>query len=377
MNVHQESGTRVVDRGPQHGNTELIHTPYLVLSGLPSQQRAKWAQALGVAQENLESNTHPELWEALRRLTVDGQLRDWVSPETPEGLDGRECNVAPGFGNFCSTAVAPVAGTLLEIDPGLHVLIFYQSPWEGFNEACSVRRIRGGDAAVAWLDDWLDYHQSVLAASASDPARIFLVNANRLGSPEEANELIEALRATGIALPDDILVEASSLAFGAATSVLLARQMSDFGAEYWDMYEALESSALLFGREPEFRTSAPGTGTDQLSLFLALWGDAVAAQDHDAQAPQQRIEDQAKSEGISRIDSDRQELQDRLQAKSLLMDEIQIENELLVRQLQQMQEELEHYMKSSEETRAALGRSRDIADRARVAISGLVGPTTQ
>ena len=322
---------------PVHG----VSGNYVALTGLPSRTRAVWAQVLAAEYEWTTATDQSELWAELRRCSVDGERGGWAlestAPLRPQLAIERDiagvAAVVSGFTasawsrqNICATSVALAASELLRGHPELRVLVLYQPPWEAFHESCKLYSIRSGDDAAAWLRYWLGYHEAVLAAHAQDPGRIFLVNASHL--EPHAGALLEMLREEGIAVPDAAFAGLSKSSPGPAAG-LLARQMSDMAPEYWDTYESLETSALLFGRDPEFRFSALSEPTEGLPAVLGIWCDAFAAQ------------------------------------------EMELENGLLVRQLRQMQEELEHYSASNESMASLLKQSREIADRARVVISNL------
>lgn len=315
---------------------------YLAVSGLPGRVRGAWAKALGAEREGSSPWAHSDLWNELRQSAARTQASRWdLEPGTAPGsstlgeqdlaalaaaASGGE-EVRGRHPNICSTVLGRFAGPMLDTHPGLRVLVFYQSPWEAFQEACRLHRLRGADESRAWIDYWLKYHEDVLAARLRHPGRMFLVNAGRLRS--RASQLLDVVRAEGVAVPESALAALARHRIAGAPSSLLAGQMAEHAPECWDMYEALESSALLLGREPEFR----GIGGDEpqgLAPVLAVWSDALAAS------------------------------------------EVQRENELLLKQLQQVQEELGHYMRSNEAMREALGHSVDVANRARTLISGLM-----
>lgn len=339
--ISREGGVRRADRAAVVSNVR-----YLAVSGLPGRVCSTWAKALAAEREGVSPWAHSDLWRDLRQATVHLPADAWEQPpgDAPSTTLGEqdiaELAAAASAGeevrgrhpNVSSTVVGRVADRLVERHPGLRVLVFYQSPWEAFEEACRLHRLRGSDASLAWVSYWLRYHEDVLSARQRAPERILLVNAARLDA--RAPMLLDMLKAEGIVLPRDAQRTLSRQRTGGEPAALLAVHMAERGGECWDMYEALESSALLLGRDPEFRNTCPGMEPHGLAPVLGLWSDALAAR------------------------------------------EVQVENDLLQKQLQHVQDELGHYMHANEAMREALGRSTDVANQARTLISGLLREPT-
>jgi hypothetical protein len=317
---------------------------FLAVSGLPGFVRSAWAKELAAEQEGMSPWAHSDLWHDLRQAGSHLPANRW---EQPSGTDGtatmlREQDLADlaaaasageevsgRHPNVSSTMIGRVADRLVERHPGLRVLVFYQSPWEAFEEACRLHRLRGAEEAATWLSYWIRYHEDVLSARLRAPGCIFMVNAARLRGRVPA--LLEVLRAEGIVAPEGALSRLSRQRIGSEPQDLLAAHMTEHGPECWDMYEALESSALLLGRDPEFRDVGPGQGAHGLGPVLGLWSDALSAR------------------------------------------EVQVENDLLQKQLQHLQDELGQYIQANEAMREALRRSTDVANQARTLLSGLLG----
>ena len=340
--IPRDVGLRTGDRAAVVSNVR-----YLAVSGLAGRVRSTWAKALAAEREGVSPWAHSDLWRDLRQATVHLPADAWEQPPgdatstTLGEQDIADLAAAASAGeevrgrhpNVSSIVIGRVADRLVERHPGLRVLVFYQSPWEAFEEACRLHRLRGAEASLAWLSSWLGYHEDVLAARQRAPDRILLVNAARLDA--RAAMLLDLLKAEGIVVPKDALRLLLRQRIGGEPDGLLAAQMAERGGECWDLYEALESSALLLGRDPEFRDTCPGTGPHGLAPVLGLWSDALAAR------------------------------------------EVQVENDLLQKQLQHVQDELGQYMQANEAMREALGRSTDVATRARTLISGLLREPTE
>lgn len=320
--------------------------PYVAVSGLPGGVRSAWAQSLAAEREGVSPWAHSDLWRDLRQLAAHLPANAWEQPPanatatTLDDQDIADLAAAASVGeevrgrhpNVSSTVIGRVGDRLLERHPGLRVLVFYQSPWEAFEEACRLHRLRGADASLAWLSYWLRYHQDALSARERAPGRILLVNAGRLAA--RASLLLELLKEEGIAVGQAAPPMQSGQGTGIAPLAMLAAQMVDRGGEYWDMYEALESSAVLLDRAPEFRNTFVGMEAHGLAPVLGLWSSALAA------------------------------------------GEVEVENELLQKQLQHLQDELGQYMHANEAMREALARSTDVANQARTLISELLREST-
>jgi hypothetical protein len=285
----------------------------------------------------------PEAIAGVVATGMPGPLLQATAASVASGLEVSEASVAE----------------LLSRDDG-RVLVLYQSPWEAFLEAASKHRFATGDEALAWLREWRRVHERILEDREIDPQRVLLVNSARL-APDCA-ELraalgIEAARAGDCGM-DPLVGEYASL---------LSYRMEAIGPEFWEVYEALESVALLLGgREAEFRGARPPAREEQLRRSLSLWSDAVAA----------RILDrQSGSPDAAAADADqieRLELANATGARAL--EEMRLENELLGHMIQQMQGELAFHVRSNEELQEALAASSDAAERARLRISRLVSP---
>lgn len=325
----------------------VANVPYVAVSGLPGGVRRAWAKALAAEREGVSPWAHSDLWRDLRQHAAHLPPNPWeeapanATATTLDDQDIADLAAAASAGeavrgrhpNVSSTVIGRVADRLIERHPGLRVLVLYQSPWEAFEEACRLHRLRGADASLAWLSYWLRYHQDALSARERAPGRILLVNAGRLAT--RAPLLVELLEEEGIAVGRDAPPMPSGQGAGAAPLAMLAAQMVDRGGEYWDTYEALESSAVLLGREPEFRNTYARTESHGLAPVLGLWSSALAA------------------------------------------GEVQVENDLLQKQLQHLQGELGQYMRANEAMREALGRSTDVAHQARTLISELLRESTE
>jgi len=153
--------------------------------------------------------------------------------------------------------VATTAVSELVDRDGQRVLVLYQPPWQAFLEACATQRFADGSEAEAWLRDWQRFHEGVLQERDRAPERVVLVNAARLGA-----ESLASLRAD-LGLADAGFDEVPPLAT-AEDAELLASRLEELAPECWEAYEAMESVALLLGREPEFR------GASRLDRRLAL-----------------------------------------------------------------------------------------------------------
>lgn len=337
-------------RGPATAHPESTHQAdaglraenFVAVTGLPSQGRAIWARALEAEHERVTSWSQPEFWAHLQRLRSAMESGGWdleagdtsrTALAVERDMAGLAATASGSLDlpekkrNVCATAVVPLAADLLDAREDLRVLVMYESPWEAFRSAATLHQVRDGEAAIAWMDYWLDYHDAALAACAAHPSKILLVNANRLAS--RAVALLQTLRANAVPVPDGAFRNVDALAPPAEPAGLLARYMDESGPQYWDMYEALESSALLLGREPEFRATGPDIGTGGLPPALTVWAEAFAAR------------------------------------------EARLENALLLQQVDHLQQELEHYMRSNKALSDSLARSGKVADQARRAISRL------
>lgn len=316
---------------------------YLAITGLPGGTRSKWAKTLAAEREGQSPWAHADLWRDLRELAAGIAATPWEqapgegTATTLGEQDIAALAAAASAGeavrsrhpNVSSVVLARVADRLVAGHPGLRVLVFYQSPWEAFEEACVLHRLRGAEDSLSWLSYWLRYHEDVLAARQRAPDSIMLVNAARLG--ERAPILLELLKDDGIAVPRADLPALSRQRGGTGRTDLLASYMAERGGDFWDMYEALESSAQLLGRAPEFRDGHAGWEQRDLAPVVDLWSHALAAR------------------------------------------EVQLENELLQKQLQHVQDELSKYSHANEAMRDALGRSTEVADQARHLISDILG----
>jgi len=244
----------------------------------------------------------------------------------------------------------------------LRVLVLYQPPWEAFVEACSVHRFADGVEAVAWLREWREFHERVLRDRELAPDRVFLVNAARL-----APQLAELRAALGL---QDAAQELSAELGATAALVgehfqLLCRRIEELAPDYWQTYEELESVALLFGREAEFRGTGHPDRALELQHSLAMWGDAVAARVRDRQASEAAGSARSNEELVARLQLEHT-------ADAERNNDLQLENELLAHMIQQMQEELAYHVRSNEELRQALEQSTDAGERARVLVSRML-----
>jgi predicted nucleic acid-binding Zn-ribbon protein len=332
------------------GRAADASTGHLVVCGLPGRVRDAWAQAANAVDDAAEAAEDCVYVHQLRRLT-GGQVFDaWgraVDPATPasEHLDdaadtpaGESPAEAPAGRriNFCSTTAGVFLEPLLDHFAELKAVVFYQPPWDGLLEACQRHGIHSGTEAAAWLEHWLTYHECVLAAREAAPDRILLVSASR--STAELRTLYAELHERGLALPKRDRAqdwpEQAGQAGDRRYASVLGRVMQDAGAEYWDLYESLESCALLLGREPEFRANEALLEEQDLAGVLALWCDAVQKPALTALAEERltlyrQVQTQAAAAGAAR-DALEQQLQEARQ-----------EGELLQMQVHQVQEELE------------------------------------
>jgi hypothetical protein len=295
------------------------------------------------------------------------------------GAEGIGSVVVAGWPSRCRqacaealpAAVLPDIEALADVLAGsdASVIALYQAPWEAFLEACGTRAFHGGEA-TDWLRAWLEYHEQLLAEHSVAPDRFLLLNAGRIRFDDGA--LHSALAAHGAAITaQPELPDTAATGEFAQRAAFLASQMETLGPEYWDAYEALESVALLLGREAEFRGARPGPAKD-LSVVLRLCGEGIAAQAELASAAmqmealRQAAEAQAAA-AAAELEATRQ--------SAISVDaaaDLRMEHELLTQMLQQLQAEMDYQVGSNRDLRVELEKTTDASERARLAISRLV-----
>jgi hypothetical protein len=290
--------------------------PTLLVAGDPAQARDAWAAALGAAACDLS--------------------------ELPARLGG---------------------------DPALQVVVFYLAPWEAFLGTCGTDAGSDlGEAGRARLRQWQAGVDAALAAAARWPNRVRLVNAGRLASRE--NALAQALAADGWAAPVEAPLADAQLPVGTA---LLARLFEEHAPAHWDLYESLESMALLLGREAEFRGADPGDA-DLLAEAMRVWGGAVVARLDAVRAHEAVGRSEAERADIDGrrgdAEASRQTLERALEDRETFIAQQASENELLLEHVAQLRQELADQAQANAALRDTVVRLTQAADDARRLISG-------
>jgi hypothetical protein len=290
----------------------------------------------------------------------------------------------------------------------------YRAPWAWLAEGASV------DAAAA-LHQWQLQQRAVLQLRRHLRQRLILINVDRVTPPTLATLL-------GFSCRDEYL-EAPSAPSLIAT---LASLFEEMASEFWTLYEALEAVAWLPNGEAEFRSnrvSPPSEGlTELLELIHAgmqLPGarneitqirvssqsvreenDLLLAQLHQVQEELEkscvqnvsfsRLHSSLEQE-LTQAAADQQQLTkdlDDARATLIQVEQMRVkilerdaqlraeaadvraglqsvveENDVLLAQLHQVQEELEHYYLANREILAAMGQSERTLHRARNVIS--------
>lgn len=252
---------------------------------------------------------------------------------------------------------------LLQILPGIHpqlkIIAFYMSPWEAFLERCMQDGEQSREQAASWIQAWFDYHQQLMATRKQVPGRMVLLNAGRLGDIERIrSQLLDAgvpLHEPSRPVEIDRCRPVQTLLFR-----LLASQMGELGREYWELYETLESCALLCGREPEFQGAMELIDTQDLNAILACFSQIQSA--IDAETIYDR---RATPRGVQ---GDPGHLH--------LLDQVQRENELLGLQLHQLYEELDYHVAYNARLRGLVSYAGEGSEAARQLISELTTSKT-
>lgn len=337
---------------------------------------ASWLAVVGSTGRRQESCARAFGVDVAEGQTLVGRLRAQVdgapSDLREEGVSAFAA-AKPVVGSAGSCAVLSLASaawndvvslpTLLGHYPRLQILAFYLSPWEAFLDACG-----GGDPPErqqiwGWLTGWADYQQALLKARMVAPDRVFLVNAGRL---DHLDGLRRRLRQMGAAIREPSGVAKSSVEApptSPSLSCLVAAQMAEAGREYWAIYEALESCCVLYEREPEFRATAELPDMHDLSSILVSFSRMHRTIMEDDPAVPVLLPDQTE------------ESPDRLLEAGL--PDLQRENELLVLQLHQLYEELDHHVSCAAELRQIVNDSGEAADAARRLIAQLASKVAE
>lgn len=233
---------------------------------------------------------------------------------------------------------------LLQGEPN-PLLAFYLPPWEAFliedNGQQDHRTVE------VWLARWHSYHRNLLDAKALAPELVTLVNAGRLDATGLAMTMKTALPSCpGL---DDVAARAVLARLPSAEPALsrwLSARMAQSAPQYWELYESLESCALLCGREPEFRATSALPPLDEAVSGMLLAAEIQAGH------------------GEAGRDKSRPD-------QMALIEELQRENELLCLQVQQLHEELCDHMLVGQQLRSLVVEAGDAADTARRLLSSL------
>lgn len=354
---HEPRATTAADASGKDAGNETI-----CVTGLPGPRRDAWARALGTRMEAPDSAGHG-LPAGLPRPTDAAGEDDWrtlaVELSSPgaavdDRVPTRPVTAGQAAHWECCTATAVLRiDTLLARSAELKILAFYQPPWEALLEACEQSAITDGEDGLAWLRYWLKYHQRLLAARMAAPDRVLLVNVGRI---EDVNALASALHDAGMSFPVQSAGRVAMQAAETPLSRLLAGQMAEIGREYWELYEALESCALLVGRDPEFQGSTDTVDVADMSSFLG----AICHAQIDL-----RVATQSLAPAL--LPADKAELT----RHSVQMEHLRQENDLLSLHIHQVYEELNQRLAENSQLRGMFGGAGEVADRARRLISAL------
>lgn len=358
MTAHQAKnpvpGLNMLEHGAQ---ADANADAWIGIVGLPGRQREACARALGL---DAEAATALLLGLQARNATPDVRGDDQPTAATslpqPDAVTEPTQTRPPAITRAVHEAAC--LPTLLAQHPRLQVLGFYLPPWEAFLEACEESGEQSAGQIEAWMRAWSQCHQKLLAARQAAPDRVFLINAGRMEQPEGLKFLLQRM---GAALSDRLPAGESipRLPINAALSRLLASQMAETGREYWELYESLESCAVLFERKPEFQATVDLVDASDLMSLLASLCEI-----------QQTFVDAKGLDPAGWHDSGKSQ-----PPATHLLDEVQLENELLGLQLHQLYEELDYHIAYVAELRGIVNQAGQAAEEARLVISKLASPS--
>ena len=175
------------------------------------------------------------------------------------------------------TAAEPAAAnalwvmeTLAEHHPELTFAIFYQAPWIAFDQLAGRDPTRFLADPAGILTLWTDYHKEALRLQRLLGRRVLLLNAAHTDTGDGA--LQAYLRQQhDIVLPRDAGRVPGPAACDPQQAHALSALLAGMAPECCEIYDMLESCAVLLGREPEFHRTLEAPAGAILAATLARW----------------------------------------------------------------------------------------------------------
>lgn len=349
--------------------------------------------------------THPIL--AISGLIDTDQSR--CMPLEPSGYDALLTELAARRGLAADglsppsdrrgTATEPAAANALwvlealaEHYPDLTFAIFYQAPWIAFDQLAKRDPTRFLADPAGILTLWTHYHKEALRLQRLLGRRVLLLNATHTGTGDSALQAYFR-KQHDIVLSPDLSPVPRPVACDPQQAHALSTLLAGMAPECCEIYDMLESCAVLLGREPEFHRTLDAPADALLAATLARWilPRRVEQLEHFSAGLQAGLRDEQSaafalqsqlSHGLEELDAanqEAQELRHQLRQAEEQLDEARHASEqqrlwadTVLLQLHQTQEQLELAYLESADMQALMTQAQAAFVRAR----SLLGPAS-
>lgn len=158
-------------------------------------------------------------------------------------------------------------------DETMEIVVLYEAPWDALARELRACPVEQTVKATEFLRNWIEFHRTVLDARERYGRRLSLVNISDLDATTLATHFLPRFPQLQA---DELLAPVAPPSTSSAASAAHAKAFEAFAPTSWDMYEALESCATLFGREPQFRYGLRMSETEALNYLTAEWHSTEA-----------------------------------------------------------------------------------------------------
>jgi hypothetical protein len=223
----------------------------------------------------------------------------------------------------------------LELYPEMKFLLTYQPPWQAIDNLLRRHRDKLNSSASRAPDMWLKYNLDLLNFYSHHRDRCLLVNTGFMSSIESG--IIEAINNRfGFSLQTYDTESNHLISQDAPPDMIYSTLLAQTAPECIELYADLESSAVLLGRECDLECQQLFLTQPDKTKFIRQWADLCA-------------QETAWKEKNT--------------ATTQQLEENEAESELLLLQLHQVQEELEHYFLLNQEIEKTLSAKQAELDK--------------